>query len=256
MSVLNLRVLITGAASGLGRSIAELLADGGARVVVGDIDETAVGAFAAARSDIHVVRSDAGSEDGINDLFAHVRSCLGGLDVLINNAGIAGPTVAAEELTLADWNKTLGVNLTGHFLCARRAIPFMKSQRSGSIVNISSVAGKVGLPMRLPYAVSKAAVMSLAQNLARELGPFNIRVNAILPGLVDGERIRRVIEAKAAMLGISVSAYAAELIKYTSMRTMVSGSDIAAMALFLASDASSRISGQMIAVDGDLQYEF
>ena len=131
----------------------------------------------------------------------------------------------------------------------------MKTQKFGSIVNVSSMSAVVGLLMRLPYAVSKAAVLSLTQNLARELGPFNIRVNAILPGLIEGDRVRRVIAAKAKALSTSEGEYETELLRYTSMRTMVTAEDIASMALFLASDASRRVSGEMIAVDGHLQYE-
>jgi NAD(P)-dependent dehydrogenase (short-subunit alcohol dehydrogenase family) len=255
MKVKDLRVLITGAASGAGRTIAETLADAGARVFVSDISEVTVADLSDARPDIGVIRVDVGNEAQIDDMFTRVERHLGGLDVLINNAGIAGPTMAAEGISLADWATTFDVNVTGHFLCARRAIPLMKAQKSGSIVNVSSMSARVGLPMRLPYAVSKAAVLSLTQNLARELGPFNIRVNAILPGLIEGDRIRRVIAAKAKALSISEAECEAELLRYTSMRTMVTADDVASMALFLASDASRRVSGQMIAVDGHLQYE-
>ena len=255
MRVKDLRVLITGAASGAGRTIAETLADAGARVFVSDISGVSVADLSNARPDIRVVQADAGNEAEIDDMFTQAERYLGGLDVLINNAGIAGPTMSVEDISLTDWAKTFDVNVTGHFLCARRAIPLMKTQKFGSIVNVSSMSAVVGLPMRLPYAVSKAAVLSLTQNLARELGPFNIRVNAILPGLIEGDRVRRVIAAKAKALSISEEEYEAELLRYTSMRTMVTAEDIASMVLFLASDASRRVSGQMIAVDGHLQYE-
>jgi NAD(P)-dependent dehydrogenase (short-subunit alcohol dehydrogenase family) len=255
MRVKDLRVLITGAASGAGRTIAEMLADADARVFVSDISDVSVADLSNARPDIRVVQADAGNEAEIDDMFTQAERHLGGLDVLINNAGIAGPTMSVEDISLTDWAKTFDVNVTGHFLCARRAIPLMKTQKFGSIVNVSSMSAVVGLPMRLPYAVSKAAVLSLTQNLARELGPFNIRVNAILPGLIEGDRVRRVIAAKAKALSISEGEYEAELLRYTSMRTMVTAEDIASMAVFLASDASRRVSGQMIAVDGHLQYE-
>ena len=249
------RVLITGAAAGAGRVMAEAFADSGARVTACDVDADAVAEFAKARRDIFVERMDAGSEVEINRLFDGIERRLGGLDVLINNAGIAGPTAAAEDVSLAGWTRTFDVNITGHFLCARRAIPLMKAQARGVILNISSISGKIGLPLRLPYAVSKAAVLSLTQNLARELGPHNIRVNAILPGIVEGDRIRRVIAAKAAALKMAEADYAAGMIQFTSMRTMVTPGDVAAMALFLASDAAARISGQMIGVDGDMGWE-
>jgi NAD(P)-dependent dehydrogenase (short-subunit alcohol dehydrogenase family) len=255
MDVKNLRVVITGAAAGAGRVVAETFADAGARVLACDIDEAAVAELAAARPDIRVERVNAGDEAQINRLFDGIERRDGGLDVLINNAGVAGPTAWAEDVTLAEWSRTFDVNVTGHFLCAKRAIRLMKIQRAGAIINVSSMSAKVGLPLRLPYAVSKAAVLSLTQGLAREAGPFNIRVNAILPGAIEGDRLRRVIAAKSQALGVSEADYEAQLLQYTSMRTTVSPRDIAAMAMFLASDAARRVSGQLIAVDGDLQYE-
>lgn len=249
------RIVITAAASGAGRATAEAFADAGARVVACDLDGDAVATLSRDRPDILVVRRDAGDEADIDALFDDAHRHLGGLDVLVNNAGIAGPTAAAEDVCLADWSRTMQVNLTGHFLCARRAIPPMKAQGSGVIINISSMTARLGLPLRLPYAVSKAGVLSLTQNLARELGAFNIRVNAILPGVIAGDRIRRVIADKAAALGVPEADYEADLVRYASMRTMVSGEDIAAMCLFLASKAAGHVSGQMIAVDGDLRFE-
>jgi NAD(P)-dependent dehydrogenase (short-subunit alcohol dehydrogenase family) len=255
VSLDGLRTIVTAAGSGAGRVVATAFADLGARVVACDVAQEAIDALRAGRSDIHVVRADVGCERDIGELFQKAAEYLGGVDVLINNAGIAGPTAAAEDVSLADWHATFAVNLTGHFLCARQAIPFMKAQRSGAIINISSISGMLGLPFRIPYAVSKAGVVSLTQNLARELGPYNIRVNAVLPGVIEGERIRGVITAKAKLLNMAEAAYEAQLIQYSSMRTMVSAQDVAEMCLFLASDKARRVSGQMIAVDGDLRYE-
>ena len=215
MRVKDLRVLITGAASGVGRTIAKMLADADARVFVSDISGVSV----ADLSNIRVIEADAGNEAEIDDMFTQAERHLGGLDVLINNAGIAGPTMLVEDISLTDWAKTFDVNVTGHCLCAQRAIPLMKTQKFGSIVNVSSMSAVVGLPMRLPYAVSKAAVLSLTQNLARELGPFSIRVNAILPGLIEGDQVRRVIAAKAKALSIFEGEYEVELLRYRSMRT-------------------------------------
>lgn len=249
------RVVITGAAGGAGRVTAEMFADAGARVVVSDVSVEALKAVREQRSDIAAVRCDAGAEDDVASLFDFALDHLGGLDVLVNNVGIAGPTAAAEDVSLEDWNRTLAVNVGGHFLCAKRAIPIFKAQRSGAIVNVSSMSAKLGLPLRLPYVVSKAAVLSLTRNLARELGPFGIRVNAVIPGVIAGDRIRRVIEAKSKALGIDEEQYTRELVQFSSMKTMVTAADVAHMVLFLASDAAARISGEEIAVDGDLCYE-
>jgi NAD(P)-dependent dehydrogenase (short-subunit alcohol dehydrogenase family) len=183
------------------------------------------------------------------------ESCFGGADVLVNNVGIAGRTAPVESISTAEWNATLAANLTSHFLCVRRAVPGMKARGDGLIVNISSGSAKVGLPLRLPYVVSKGAVISMTLNLARELGPHGIRVNAILPGAIRGARIERVSRDKAQALGVSPEDYKQSLLRSVSPRTMVDPEDIAAMILFLASAAGRRISGQAIGIDGNIEYE-
>jgi NAD(P)-dependent dehydrogenase (short-subunit alcohol dehydrogenase family) len=175
--------------------------------------------------------------------------------VLINNVGIAGPTARVEDVSLPDWERTIAVNLTAHFLCIRRAVPSMKAAADGCIINISSGSAKVGLPLRVPYVVSKGAVLSLTTTLARELGPDNIRVNAILPGAIRGDRMARFIAAKADALGVDAGEYERSLIRYVSLRTTVDPEDIAAMAMLLASHAGRRISGQCIGVDGNIEWE-
>ncbi len=197
-----LRVLVTASGGGAGRVIAARFARDGARVVACDIDGAGLRSLEAEIPGIKGFEADVGSEAAVAGIFDHIDKVFGGLDVLVNNVGIAGPTAAAEDISLADWNESLRVNLTSHFLCARAAIPAMKAQGSGLIVNISSGSAKVGLPMRLPYVVTKGAVLSMTTNLARELGPFGIRVNAILPGAIRGPRIERVIKAKAEALGV------------------------------------------------------
>jgi NAD(P)-dependent dehydrogenase (short-subunit alcohol dehydrogenase family) len=251
----GLRVLVTAGAGGAGRVICETFADHGARVATCDLDSVAVAVLRAARPDIHVLEGDVGAESTVERVFAAVEDRCGAVDVLINNVGIAGPTAAAEDVSVADWNATLTTNLTSHFLCARRAIPGMKANGGGLIVNISSGSAKTGLPLRLPYVVSKGAVLSLTHNLARELGVHGIRVNAVLPGAIRGARISRVIAAKARALGVSDEEYERRLLRYVSLRTMVDPEDIAAMLIFLASPAGRRITGQAIAVDGNLEYE-
>ncbi len=248
-------VLVTGAGSGVGRVVAERFADGGARVAICDSDPGTLARIRAERPDIVAVQADMASAADIDRLFEAVAAHLPRLDVLVNNVGIAGPTAMPEDITLDDWNKSLAVNLTSHFLCARHAIPAMKARGAGVIVNLSSGAATVGLPMRLPYVVTKTAILGLTRNLARELGPFGIRVNAILPGPVAGERIRRVIASKAAALGIEEAEYEARMVRFVSMRSLTLPEDIAEMICFLASPAAARITGQLIGVDGNLEFE-
>jgi len=249
------RAVVAAGAGGAGLEIARALATAGAGVAICDVDPEAVGRLAAT-VEFPIARVvDVASADQVREFFAEVSRNMGGVDLLVNNVGIAGPTAPAEEIEVRDWERTLAVNLTGHFLCAREVIPVMKRAGGGLIVNISSSSARTGLPLRLPYAVSKAAVLSLTTNLARELGPSGIRVNAILPGAIRGERLGRVIDAKAKALGVSAEEYARDLFRYISLRTMVDPEDIAAMIVFLASPAGKRITGQLIGVDGNVEWE-
>ena len=254
-SVGGLVVIVTAGAGGAGRVIAETFADAGARVLTCDLDGHAVAQLAAARLDIVVLEGDVGEERTVQRVFDEAERRFGPVDVLVNNVGIAGPTAAVEDISTEDWTRSLRANLTSHFLCARRAVPTMKARGSGLIVNISSGSAKVGLPLRLPYVVTKGAILSLTTNLARELGPHGIRVNAILPGAIRGERIQRVIASKAAALGVTAAEYERDLLRYVSLRTMVDPEDIASMIVFLASSAGRRITGQLIGVDGNIEYE-
>lgn len=246
------RVLVTAGAAGIGRAITEMLIDHGARVHICDVDEDALADFAAAYPGAGATRADVASEADVDRLFADV-SGLGGLDALINNAGVAGPTGKIEELAPADWRRCIDVDLTGSFLCARKAVPMLKEAGGGSIVNISSVAGKYGYPFRTPYASAKYGVIGLTETLAKELGPSEIRVNAILPGLVRGERIEAVIRARAQETGQSYEETEAKYLEKVSLPRMVSAADIASMILFLLSDAGRNVSGQSIAVDANVE---
>ena len=248
-------VLVSAGGGGAGRVIAEAFANAGARVSVCDVDGAALASLAAARPTIATMQMDAADEGSIDAFFSDAEQRNGGVDVVVNNVGIAGPTAAVEDISLDDWERTLRANLTSHFLFARRAVPGMKARGSGLIVNISSGSAKTGLPLRLPYVVSKGALLSMTMNLARELGPYGIRVNAILPGAIRGERIQRIINEKAEALGVTAADYERSMLRYISLRTMVEPEDIAAMAVFLASSAGARISGQMIGVDGNAEYE-
>lgn len=247
------RVVVTAGAAGIGRAISDLLIEAGAKVQICDIDESALADFATAHPDAGAELADVAAEADVDRLFDAVAESLGGLDALINNAGIAGPTAAIEDTDPADWRRCIDIDLTGQFLCARRAVPMLKAAGGGSIVNMSSVAGKFGFAFRTPYCAAKFGVIGLTQALARELGPANIRVNAIQPGVVEGERIERVIRDRAAALEISYAEMEASLLESVSMRRMVTGGDVAAMTAFLLSDAGRNISGQSIAVDANVE---
>ncbi len=244
------RVLITAGASGIGAAIASAFASANARVHICDCDAGALERALAAKEGITGTLADISDPEAVDQLFAEVRSTLGGLDVLVNNAGIAGPIAPVEEIAPDEWRRTLAVNLDGQFLCARRAVPLLKAAGGGCIVNISSAAGFVGCPNRTPYVASKWAVIGLTKTLAMELGTFGIRVNAVCPGLVEGERMRRVIAGDAAALGKSEEEVRASYVAGTSMRTFIQPEEVAHLVLFLCSDAGTHINGQALGVDG------
>jgi NAD(P)-dependent dehydrogenase (short-subunit alcohol dehydrogenase family) len=248
-----LRVLVTAGAAGIGKAFAETFADAGARVFICDIDRTPLDAFRAARPEIGSGITDVSDPRQVDGLFDAAKAFLGGLDVLINNAGIAGPTAPVEDIALADWERTIAVDLSGMFYCTRLAVPLLKEAGGGSIINLSSVAGRLGFPLRTPYAAAKWAVVGFTKSLAIELGPSNIRVNAIQPGVVEGERIDRVISAKAKALGQSVDEIRDQMVSKVSLRRMVSPYDIANMALFLATEAGHNVSGQALSVCGNVE---
>jgi NAD(P)-dependent dehydrogenase (short-subunit alcohol dehydrogenase family) len=251
VSVTGLRVMVTAGAAGIGRAIAREFLDGGARVHVSDVDETALAAFADECPDARVDRADAGSVTEVDGLFDAAQSWLGGLDVLINNAGIAGPTGRVEDIDPEEWNRTMAININGHFYCARRAVPLLKAAGGGSMVNLSSSAGVMGFPLRTPYAASKWAVVGLTKSLSMELGEFGIRVNAICPGAVAGPRIDRVIAADAEARGLPLETVRDSVLGQNSLKQFIPPEAIARQAVFLCSPAGSHITGQAISVDGD-----
>jgi len=255
-SAQGLRVLVTAGAAGIGRAIAQTFAVHGARVHICDVAQAALDACGREQADISRSLTDVSRVDEVDRLFSDVKRELGGLDVLINNAGIAGPTARVEDIEPADWERCIAVDLNGMFYCTRLAMPMLKAngrERGGSVINLSSVAGRLGFGMRTPYAAAKWGVVGFTKSLAVEAGPDGIRVNCIQPGNVEGERIDRVIAAKAQAFGVSFEQQKQALLDTTSLRTFVSAQDIANMALFLASDAGKHISGQALSVCGDMQ---
>lgn len=244
------RVLVTAGAAGIGRAIASAFSDAGANVHVCDVDPEAIARLGEDRPEITATRADVADEDAVRRVFQDFAGGYHAVDVLVNNAGIAGPTGVMETLDLADWRHCISVNIDSLFLFARQAIPAMKEARSGCIINLSSTAGLMGYPGRTPYCAAKWAVIGLTKSLAMELGPHNIRVNAICPGAVNGPRMDRVIGAQAQATGKTEDEIRTGYANASSMRTFVDAEDIAAAALFLASPAAARISGQAVPVDG------
>jgi NAD(P)-dependent dehydrogenase (short-subunit alcohol dehydrogenase family) len=243
-SAKGLRVLVTAGGAGIGRAIAQTFRDHGARVHTCDID-------AKTKPDTVTDVSVVGQVD---KLFQEVQKNLGGLDVLVNNAGIAGPTGKVEDIKPEDWDRCIAIDLSGMFYCSRKAMPLIKAAGGGSIINLSSAAGLHGFPQRSPYCAAKWGVVGFTKSLSVEAGPDKVRVNCICPGIVEGERIERVVEAKAKMLGVSREAFLEKFLETTSMRSTVNAQEIADMALYLASTAGRHITGQALAVDAGTRY--
>lgn len=253
MQIRGLRVLVTAGASGIGLATARAFAREGARVHVCDVDEKALKAVAASDPALAQSVCDVADPAAVARLFDAAKADLGGLDALINNAGIAGPTASCADVALADWQRTLAVNLTGQFLCAQLAIPLLKASSNASVANLSSAAGRFGYPMRTPYAASKWGVIGFTKSLSAELGPFGIRVNAICPGFVAGPRIDAVFASRAAARGVAPDVVRAEGLARSSLRRLVTAEDIANSIVFLASPCGANISGHALPVDADLQ---
>ncbi len=244
----GLRVAITAGANGIGKAMADSFTACGASVFVCDIDEAALAVCTHPR-----MRADAGVSADCEAFIDAAAARLGGLDVLVNNAGIAGPTARVEDVTPEALDATLRIDLASMFHCSRRAIPHIRRAGGGAIINLSSAAGRFGFPLRAPYSAAKWGVIGFTKSLSIELGPDGVRVNAILPGPVDGPRIRAVIKAKADAAGISDNEMTERTVGTTSLRCFVTQQDIANMALYLASPFGATISGQAISVDADMQ---
>lgn len=247
------RVVVTGAASGIGLEIARSFVAEGARVMVCDVDTAALDALKASDPAVLSEICDVADRTSAARLIGKAVSKLGGLDTLVNNAGIAGPTGPVDEIAPEDWDRCLQVCLTGQFNMTRAALPHLRESSNASITNLSSLAGRVGFALRTPYAAAKWGVIGFTKSLSIELGPDNIRCNAILPGLVAGERQRRVLEAKAQRLGKSFAETEQTAFSYTSIKEYVTPQEIAGQIVYLASERARTISGQAISICGDTQ---
>jgi len=243
------RVIVTAGAGGIGRETVRTLREAGARIHACDIDSAALAKLRTDFPGVTTSLCDVGDPAAVDAMFAESQGALGGLDALVNNAGIAGPTAPIESLDIGAWQKTLAINLSGQFYCARLAAPLLKAAGGGAIVNMSSAAGRFGYPLRAPYAASKWGVVGLSHTLAAELGLFGIRSNAILPGPVAGPRIEAVIRAKAEARGVEFQVMQDLYLELTSLHSFVGAQDVASMVLYLISDAGRLISGQALGVD-------
>ncbi|MDO8361734.1 MAG: SDR family oxidoreductase [Actinomycetota bacterium] len=244
------RVIITAAAGGIGRVVADSFVRGGATVHACDVDEQAVAACAEGGAGLRASVVDLTDPVAVDAWMDAAIADMGGVDVLVNNAGTKGPTALVEDVSLEEWRACLAAGLDSHFLCARKVAPLMKAQGQGSIVNISSTAGLYGFGMRTPYAAAKWAVIGLTKSLAVELGPHGVRCNAICPGSVRGDRMDAVIAAEAQHRGVAPEVVETEYVQGQSIKRFVEPQEIADMCLFLASPAAKMISGQAISVDG------
>ncbi|WP_332775863.1 SDR family oxidoreductase [Polaromonas sp.] len=248
------RVVVTAGAQGIGLAITGAFVAAGATVHICDVNDDFLADAKRKFPQVSQSHTDVSKADQVDAMFAELTTRWGALDVLVNNAGIAGPTAAVEDTAPGDWEQTIAVNLTGPFLCTRRAVPLLKAAGGGSIVNLSSIAGRLGFPLRTPYSASKFGVIGLTQTWAMELGPSRIRVNAILPGIVAGDRQERVIAAKAASYGIGHEAMRQRLLSKVSLRSMVTAQDIAHQIIFICSPAGASISGQSLSVCGNVEH--
>lgn len=253
LDIKGLRVLVTAGANGIGLEITRAFVREGARVHVCDVDTTALDALAGSDPALTCSTCDVADRASVARLFDEALAALGGLDVLVNNAGIAGPTGKVDEINPEDWDRCVAVCLTGQFNCAHLAVPHLRESGNASIVNLASVAGRLGFALRSPYAAAKWGVIGFTKSLAIELGADRIRVNAILPGLVAGDRQRRVLEAKAQQRGLSFKEMEERAFSFTSIKDYVTPQQIADQIVFLASPRGRTISGQAISICGDTQ---
>ena len=254
LSLNNKKIIISAGASGIGWATAKICLSRGAIVYICDIDTKSlkkIQKHPLNKKKLFAYECDASDEYEVSDFFKQVSKKTKKIDALINNVGVAGPTGNIEKLSSDDWEQTLKINVISHFYFTKLAIPMLKKNKGGSIINISSGAGIMGFPLRSPYAASKWAVIGVTKTLAMELGKFKIRVNAICPGTIKGDRMVRVIRDKAKFLKISKKKVEKEFVSMASMNCWIYEEDVGKMCSFLISSDGERISGQTIPVDGN-----
>jgi len=253
-SLKNKIIVISAGASGIGWATTKVCISRGAKVFLCDINEKLINKInknIKYKNKIFAYECDASNESEVIDFFSKILKKTKKIDALINNVGIAGPTGTLEKINSEEWERTLQVNVVSHFYFTKQSIPIIKKNKGGSIINLSSGAGIMGFPLRSPYAASKWAIVGLTKTLAIELGKYRIRVNAICPGTIKGDRMKKVVRDKAKFLNISRTMIEKEFISMASMNSWIYEEDIGKMCAFLISEDSARISGQIIAVDGN-----
>ena len=248
-------VLVTGGADGIGKAIALRFLSAGMRVHVCDVRIEAVDAMRAEHGTVSASVADVGLAEDVARLFAEAREALGTIDVLVNNVGIGGPRGPIEKIAIDEWDRTFAVNVSGMLRCMQAVIPQMKERRAGAIVNISTASTRTRLPSRTAYIASKFAVEGLTLNAARELGPFGIRCNAILPGIMNNARMDGIIATRAAAEGRDAAEIEQEYLGSVSMRCRTEPDDVAEAAFYLASAAAARVTGELLSVSGNLEWE-
>lgn len=243
-------VAITAGASGIGRCIAETYLQNGYQIHICDVDSAALDTFLREHPNAAGSLADISDTKQVAALFDEIESQYGHLDILVNNAGISGPTAAIGDIDSAEWDKTIAIDLNGPFYVTSKAVPLLKRAGGGSIINIASNAALFGFPLRSAYTAAKWGLIGLTKTWAMELGPDNIRVNALCPGSVNGPRIESVIKKDAVERGVSTDEIRDIYQRQSSMRLFVDAQDVANMALFLSSDLGAKISGQAMGIDG------
>ena len=252
----NKKIIISAAADGIGWSIAQECMSNGALVYVSDKNKEAldnISRHELYEKQLFLDRVNTHNFQEVENYFNKIKDKVDKIDALINNVGIAGPTGKLEDLDINDWKQTIDININSHFYYTKCAIPLLKKNNGGSIINLSSTAGLFGFPLRIPYAASKWAVIGMTKSLSMELGKFNVRVNAICPGSVYGDRMKRVIEAKAKSLGVTEDSLQKDYESMISLKKFVNKEDIANMTVFLLSQEAHKISGQVMTVDGNTE---
>jgi len=255
-SLQNKKIIISAGASGIGWATTKICVAKGALVYLCDVNSKAINKVkkhSLYNKRIFASETDASNEAQVIDFFHLIKKKFKNLDALINNVGIEGPTRPIEKLNSNEWENTLHVNVNSHFYFNKQAIPLLKKSKNGSIINISSVAGIMGYPLRSPYAASKWAVVGVTKTLAMELGKYKIRVNAICPGTIKGDRMKRVIRDKAKFEKVSAKTIENDFVSMASMRSWINPEDIGNMCAYLISDEANKVSGQVIAVDGNCE---
>ena len=254
LSLHNKKIIISAGASGIGWATTKVCLSKGAIVYICDIENKylkKIKKHPLYNKKLFSYQCDASDEDEVSNFFNQISKKTKKIDALINNVGVAGPTGTIDKLSSDDWERTLKINVISHFYFTKLAIPMLKKNKSASIINISSGAGIMGFPLRSPYAASKWAIIGVTKTLAMELGKFKIRVNAICPGTIKGNRMVRVIRDKAKFLKVSKKLIEKDFISMASMNCWIHEEDIGNMCSFLISKDGERISGQVIPIDGN-----